>query len=348
MSDDLQPLAPEEAIQMYLDARRDDTTENTREGQLYRLRAFAAWCDEVGIDNLNELDGRNLYEYRVWRREGNYDDSEELAVSTIRGDMSTLRAFLRFCGNVDAVDPEFFDRVPIPNVAGEDVSTSTLDPDRAETIVEYLGRYHHASRTHVIMLLLWHTGCRTGALRALDVDDLDLNAERPGASGPGIHFVHRPDTGTPLKNKSKSTRWNAISDYVANVLADYVQTQRLAQEDEHGRHPLISTEYGRMSRSAIRNTLYRISRPCWRGEECPHGKERETCEWTTTAKMSLCPSSRSPHDVRSGRLTYYRIAETDRSIVTDRMDASEDVLDKHYDRASEREKADRRWRIIQQ
>jgi hypothetical protein len=58
--------------------------------------------------------------------------------------------------------------------------------------------------------------------------------------------------------------------------------------------------------------------------------------------MSSCPSSRSPHDLRSGRLTYYRLHETDRKVVSDRMDASEDVLDKHYDRRSERRKAEQR------
>jgi len=58
--------------------------------------------------------------------------------------------------------------------------------------------------------------------------------------------------------------------------------------------------------------------------------------------MSRCPSSRSPHDLRSGRLTYYQLKETGREVVSDRMDASDEVLEKHYDRRSERQKAEQR------
>jgi len=342
MSDDLDPLGPREAIDLYLEARADDTTENTREGQLYRLRAFATWCENEDITNLNELDGRDLYAYRIWRREGNYSDGEELAPTTLRGDLATLRAFLRFCGEVEAVPTEFFDRVPLPSVSGDDVSETTLDPDRAEAILDYLGEYQYASREHVIVLLLWHTGCRMGALRALDVGDLDLDGDRPNASGPGIHFVHRPDAGTPLKNKHKSQRWNSVSGYVARVLRSYVDDRRVPVLDEVGREPLISTQHGRIAESTIRGTMYRVTRPCWRGEKCPHDEDPDTCEFRRQARMSSCPSSRSPHDLRSGRLTYYRLHETDRTVVSDRMDASEDVLDKHYDRRSERQKAEQR------
>ncbi|WP_075937834.1 site-specific integrase [Halosegnis longus] len=342
MSSDLDPLDPPEAIRLYLDARRDDTTENTREGQLYRLRAFAEWCEEEGIENLNDLDGRDLYAYRIWRRDGGYSNGGELAASTLRGDLATLRAFLRFCGEIDAVPTDLFDRVPLPSVSGQDVSDSTLDPERAESIVDYLGEYQYASRTHIIVLLLWHTGCRTGALRALDVDDLDLDGTRPNAEGPGIHFVHRPDEGTPLKNKSNSQRWNSVSEYVADALRGYLRNNRDDTQDEHGRNPLISTYNGRMSRSAIREVIYRVTRPCWYGQECPHDEDPDSCEFTEAGHMSKCPSARSPHDLRSGRLTYYRLHETDRTVVSDRMDASDDILDKHYDRRSERRKAEQR------
>jgi integrase len=345
MTDDLQPIAPREAIDLYLDAWRDDTTENTREGQLYRLRAFATWCDEDGVQSLDELDGRDLYAYRIWRRDGGYsddDDADELAPPTLRGDLATLRAFLRFCGEIEAVPSEFFDRVPLPSVTGHDVSDTTLDPERAEEILDYLGDYEYASRTHVIVLLLWHAGCRMGALRALDVGDLDLDGDRPNANGPGIHFVHRPDEGTPLKNKDKSQRWNSIGGYVARALESYIEDQRVPVLDDYGREPLISTEYGRMSDSAIRNRVYMVTRPCWYGKRCPHDEDPQTCEYQQQERMSKCPSARSPHDLRSGRLTYYRLHETDRTVISERMDASEEILDKHYDRRSERQKAEQR------
>ncbi|GAB3676724.1 tyrosine-type recombinase/integrase [Halopiger thermotolerans] len=344
MSENLEPLEPSEALDLYLESRSDDTSEKTLDGQYYRLRAFVAWCDEEGIANLNTLSGRDLYAYRVWRREGNYSD-EELKTITLRGDLATLRAFLRFCGEIDAVKEGLYDQVPLPRLDGqEEVSNSTLDPDRAIEIVDWLNRYEYASRMHVIVLMLWHTGCRVGELRALDLGDLDLEGDRPRAEGPAVHFVHRPETDTPLKNKQNGERWNAIAPRVAEVLEDYIAEDgpRVDITDEHGRRPLVTTEHGRVSTNACRTTLYRVTRPCWRGKECPHDREPENCEATDYSKYSKCPSARSPHDVRSGRVTAHRLADQDRSLVSDRMNASEEILDKHYDRRSKRQKAEQR------
>ena len=124
----LERLHPTEALELYLEAR-DDATEMTMEGQKYRLRAFVTWCDEEGITNLNDINGRDLYRYRVWRREGGYSGTE-LKTVTLRGDMATMRSFLRFCGEIDAVPEELYDQVPFTRMNGSgDVNHSTLDPD---------------------------------------------------------------------------------------------------------------------------------------------------------------------------------------------------------------------------
>jgi integrase len=194
----------------------------------------------------------------------------------------------------------------------------------------------------VVLLTLWNTGCRIGALRSLDLRDLDLEAKRPNAAGPALHFVHRPEAGTPLKNDEKSERWNGISEYVAGVIRDYIEGPRHDVTDEHDRQPLVTTAQGRIARSTVRDALYRVTRPCWRGEECPHDRDPDDCEATENGSMSTCPSARSPHDVRSGRVTAYRLEDVPRVVVSDRMDASERVLDKHYDRRSERQRAAQR------
>lgn len=343
---DLEPIEPQEAVNLYLEAR-DDASENTIEAQYYRLQAFLAWCDEEGIANMNDISGRDMYAYRVWRREGGYD-GEELKTVTLRGDMATMRAFLRFCGEIEAVPETLYDQVPLPTVDGSgDVSDTTLDPDRAVEIVNWLGQYEYASKRHVIMLLLWHTGCRKGELRALDLGDLDLDGSRPRADGPALHFVHRPETETRLKNKEKSERWNAISGHVAQVLEDYISDQRQDVLDDHGREPLVTTEHGRISTSAVQDTVYQVTRPCWRGKECPHDRDPDECEATRYPKMSMCPSSRSPHDVRSGRVTAHALSDHERSLISERLNASEDVLDKHYDRRSGRQKAEQRRKFFE-
>ncbi len=159
MSDDLEPIGPEQAVEMYIEGRRDELSDQTLPSHVYRLEAFTQWCAEEGIDNLNEITGRDLYAYRVWRREGNGEDREEVTTITLRGQLATLRAFLRLCADIDAVPEDLFSKVPLPTVsASEGVSDTTLEPDRAVEILDYLQRYEYASRKHVTLLLLWHTG----------------------------------------------------------------------------------------------------------------------------------------------------------------------------------------------
>jgi len=340
---DLEPLDPEEGKELYLEARKDELTDSTISAQKYRLEAFVEWCDESDVDNLNELTGRDLYAYRVWRREGHGFNRDPIQRVTLRSQLGTIRAFLRFCSEIEAVPPDLFEKVAMPTVsAGEEVSDSTLDPDRVVGILEYLDQYKYASRDHLSVLLAWHTGCRIGGMLSLDLGDIDHDATHPRIDGPAVHFVHRPETGTPLKNKEKGERWNRISTYVSTVIEDYVAGPRIDVVDDYDREPLITTTYGRPVPGTVRMSLYRVTRPCWLGKECPHDRDPEDCEATMLKKASTCPSSRSPHDLRSGRVTYYRRNEVPRRIVKDRLNASEEILDKHYDRRSARERAQQR------
>lgn len=199
MTGELDPLDPGRGVEMYLDARRDELADETLGSHQYRLSAFVAWCEKEGIESLSTLTGRDLYEYRIWRRAGHYragdEEPEELAPPTLRSNLSTLRAFLHFAATVDAVPDGLADDVPLPTVSkGADVSDSTLDPERVPDILDYLDRYHYASRRHTAFLLTWHTGCRLSGLHALDLDDLHLDDDPPL-----IEFVNRPGSDTPLK-----------------------------------------------------------------------------------------------------------------------------------------------------
>jgi integrase len=342
---DLVPISPSEARDLHLEAMEDDSADWTQTSHRSHLRAFVEWCrEEGGVENLNQLNGRDLYEFRIWRREGGYSrgQDEPLAPKTLDSALTTLRSFLRFFASIEAVPEDLYEKVPLPALSkGEEVSDSTISPKRVPKILEYLNRYQFASRDHVVWSLVWHTGGRLGAVRALDLRDLDLEGRKPG-----VDYVHRPATDTPLKNDEESERFNRISSTVATVLQDYVDAPRVDVVDEYGRAPLVSTREGRISPSAVRDTFYRWTRPCEIGLSCPHERDPETCEYTEFEQMSGCPSARSPHDVRKARVTKYRNDGVPRGVVSDRLDASEQVLDKHYDRASKREKADRRWRLI--
>lgn len=97
--------------------------------------------------------------------------------------------------------------------------------------------HQDASRDHVILALPWRTGMCRSALRALDVDDL-----KPDQNAVGIH--HRPDTGTPLKNGTSGERSVSLGPRWYQVVADYVDGPRIAETDEHGRRPLVTSVHG--------------------------------------------------------------------------------------------------------
>lgn len=132
-----------------------------------------------------------------------------------------------------------------------------------------------------------------------------------------------------MKNKDQSTRWNTLSTHVGHILEDYIGDTRIQNKDDFDRDPLISTRKGRIAVTTIRDNVYRVTRPCWRGVRCPHNEDPETCEYTAYPKMSMCESARSPHDVRSGRVTAYRLDDVPRQVVSDRLNASRQILDKH-------------------
>ncbi|MFD1569776.1 tyrosine-type recombinase/integrase [Halorubrum laminariae] len=347
MSDeDLQPISPAEARDLHLEALQDEAADWTYQSHESHLRAFIEWCEEKGeIENMNDLSGRDIFQFRRWRREGGYSQGrvDEIAPRTLASALTVVRVFIKFCGQIEAVPVDFYERVDLPSLTKDDqVSDSTIQPERVPEILKYLAKYEYASRDHAIWALVWHTGVRLGGLRALDLGDLYVDVDKPR-----IELVHRPGKDTPLKNQMDGERTNRISNRVAEILQDYIDGPRIENTDDHCRSPLFTTREGRISHSAVRNTFYRWTRPCAIGISCPHGEDPETCEFTDYTKMSGCPSARSPHDVRKARVTRYRNDNVPRAIVSDRLNSSEDVLDLHYDRASDLEKAERRWEFLE-
>jgi site-specific recombinase XerD len=88
--DELEPITPERAKRMYLNARKGEVSESTLDGYHYRLKHFIRWCDERGIENMNDLSGRKLQEFRTWRR-----DDGDLKPVTLEGNLDALRVFIR-------------------------------------------------------------------------------------------------------------------------------------------------------------------------------------------------------------------------------------------------------------
>jgi site-specific recombinase XerD len=213
---DLQPVPPRDAVDLYIDTRQSDLSKSTIENQRYRLNSFVEFCETNGIETLDQLTGRHLHEFRVWRRDGESEHYGPVNNVTLQGILQTLRVFLEFAASIDAVESGMRERVLLPEIDPEDERRDELlEADRAEDILEHLSRYRYASREHVILALLWHTGMRLGSLRALDVDDFD-------PSEPCLKLRHRPATETPLKNGRAAERDISLGSEYAQMVREYI------------------------------------------------------------------------------------------------------------------------------
>jgi site-specific recombinase XerD len=328
----LEPLTPRQAVQDYLNGRTD-LTQSSKENHDYRLRRFVEWCDENKIGNLNEINGRHLHRYKVWR-------AEDVNNVTLKNQLGTVRIFLRFCEKMDAVEEGISEKLELPELGiDEDVDDTTISSEEAEAILSYLNTYEYATLRHVIFQLLWHTGVRTSTLFAFDVEDF---YPREGF----IRAMHRPETGTPLKNKERGEREINLVNEVVQVVRGYLDRYHPKVEDEHSRMPLIGTQAGRAHKTTIRENIYRITRPCHYTNECPHARTQDSCKAARSKHASKCPSSVSPHAIRKGSLTHHRNNGWPAKAVSDRANVSQEVLDKHYDKGTPSQKRKRRKEFL--
>jgi len=172
MSDEnLEPISASEAKEMYLEQRKQEVSESTIQAHHYRLKHFVKWCEDVAhIENLNSIGGRDLQRFKTWRREdGNLNNV------TMVTQLSTLRVFINWCEDIDAVASGTHDKILMPSLSkNEDRRTDMLDTESAEELIDYLRQVEFATRTHALMELLWHTGMRIGAAHSLSTSQSRL------------------------------------------------------------------------------------------------------------------------------------------------------------------------------
>lgn len=324
-------LSIEEACDRFLRRKRGGLAEATVKEYGYRLNRFREFCDQEGIETAGDLHPLDFDDYLAYR--------EALGVKpvTIHSHFKTIREWVDFLDSLGAVEDDLADAVPhISLDEGAEVSETSLAVADGDALIRHYRQDEAVYGTveHALLELIWFTGARLGAVRALDLGDvwLDENA---------VAFRHRPEQGTPLKNRSKSERIVAIDDATADALAAYANGDRYETRDDHGRDPFITSSFGRPSTGTIRNWTQLATQPCVR-MECPHGKARPTCEWRASKQSSQCPSARSPHEVRTGAITRM-LNHTTKERVSYRADTSQF---EHYDVASQREKLENRDRAM--
>lgn len=326
----LHSTTPSEAVQLYLDARRGEASENTLQSHRYRLNHFIRWCEQEGIEDTTQLNGRLLYEYRIWRR-----NDGDLNVVSVRTQLATLRAFVRFLETIEAARDDLHEKIVLPSLEnGEGTRDAIVTAERASEILSYYHKYEYASMDHALFTVLWHCGCRIGEAYAMDVSDFHPRKA-------SLEIKHRPRGGTPLKHKGNGERPVALSKTVVETLKDYISTNRHTVEDDSGRKPLFSSKQGRCSKTTLRRAVYRTTQPCLYGP-CPHDRDPEDCDARVYDKGDKCPSTRRPHDIRRSAITHFLNSDVPKEVVSDRMDVKGDALSRHYDRRTADEKMELR------
>lgn len=336
----LEPLSPSAALEWYLEDRRAELRTATWRKHASALGVFVDWTDEVSIDNLNELGGRKLLAFKTWRK-----TQSELCRVSLNGNLAILRTFLQFCESIEAVPDDIHERVPLPNVPpDEEVDAFVPSDETVEAIRSYLRDFEYASRQHVEFDLIAEVGLRMGAVRGIDVDDLDLDAMV-------VQLRHRPEStgeyGTPLKNGSDGERLVNISTELAETITAYIEYHRPAITDKFDRKPLLTTSAGRVTTTTMRRDFYKLSRPCTYTNDCPHNRDISGCDATKSRSASQCPSSFSTHPLRKWSIMHQLDEGVPKELLSDRVDVSVPVLDKHYDQRSEERKSRRRREVLE-
>jgi integrase len=187
---------------------------------------------------------------------------------------------------------------------------------------------------------MWHGLLRRGAVRALDLDDYDPEEMT-------LEVRHRPETGTPIKNKHRGERYVALSAEVSGVIDAWIEDRRPEATDEHGRLPLLATIYGRPHLTTIQSYVYSITRPCEYTRECPHHRTISSCNAAEMRSAAHgCPSSISPHCIRRGAITHWLSSDVPEQAVSERANVSIRVIEEHYDRRTQRKKMEQRRKYL--
>jgi len=338
--DDLEPITPEDAIDWYLEDRHDEVRASTRRAHRSALGIFQDWTEETDRNNLNDFGGRDLVAFKTWRKA-----ETDIKTVSLNGTLAVIQRFLRFCETIEAVEEDLAEKMPLPNVPpDEEVKNDVPENEAVEAIKEYYGRFKYASRQHAAFKLIAEVGIRLGAIRAIDLEDFFPDEAV-------IHLRHRPEStevyGTPLKNGTDGERIINLSPALVDYLEAYVDHHRDGVTDEFGREPLFTTSVGRVSKTTVRRDFYKLTRPCEYDPDCPHGREVSECEATRNAEAVSCPSSFSTHPLRKWAIMTQLDEGVPKELLSDRVDVSVPVLDKHYDQRSEERKSRRRREVLE-
>ena len=306
-----------EALDAYFAERSTELSESSLRNHHYQLKQFRLWARGAGeINSIADLDPIDLSRFRRAR-------SSDLNSNTMYNQLCVLRLFLRFAHRMGWCEEQLPESIVLPSRAGR-ARDSSIDPDRVKSILDELERYEYASLDHVILSLLWTCSLRIGGARAIDIEDLHLDEG-------WVRLAHRPETGTPLKNKTESEREVNLHGWVCDVLRAWVDDRRPNCTDDYGREPLLTVGGARLSRTSVRRHVYLLT-------DC--GGVMGDC--ACSDRSSQCDASVSPHDIRRSSISAWLDNGIEPALLSQRVDTSPDTMARHYDVRSATQKRELR------
>jgi len=311
-------LTIREAIELYIRRNRPNWKGATERTYRRNLDDFVEYAQEAEIETVADLSRWEI---------GGFTDyllDQDYARVTVAGRQKTARTWLKYLESQGVLDLGLHLAIDTISTSDEEeTSDQQLEPENARRLLEFYrgSSQWRGTRRHAALEVIWHVGCRSSGLRSLDLDDYEAGV---------LKFRNREKTGTRLKKGNKHERNAVLSEEPRKVLELYLARERLDKRDDHGRRPLFTTTHGRPSRSAVRQWMYQATQPCM-AVECPHSRRRPNCEYVERDHASKCPSSRPPHAIRRGSITWQRNLGFDAQTVADRAAATPNVIRRYYD-----------------
>lgn len=308
------------AVELFIARNRPNWKGETSRTYRKSLATFEEFAADEGLDTLSDLEQWKLGGFQDWLLHSDF------AQVTVQSKQKQSRRWLKWLGEQGYIGNNIYKGIsPLELDQKEQTSSDVM---RAETIRRFLMFFRNsvkwrATRGHALLEVIGHTGARRSCIRALDLDDYDPNKGT-------LLFLNRSEKGTRLKQGDSHQRKVVLSEEPNEVLHEYIKRERYKRHDDTGRQPLFTSMRGRPTKSTITNWLYEVTLPC-NIQECPHSRQRHTCQWTAQQKACQCPSSTSPHPIRRGSITWQLNLGSSIEKVAKRAGTTPSVIRRYYD-----------------
>jgi len=309
-----------EAIEFFINRKKPEWKGETERTYRKGLVSFEAYTEENGIETVDDLNRWNVGAYT------DYLLAQDYARVTVSSRQKKAKTWLKYLESQGVIQLGLHLAIDTLKLSDEEqTSDQQLEPEDARMLLKFFRSSAEWRGTcrHAVFEVIWHVGCRISGLRALDLSDYDQEAG-------DLKFRNRPDKGSRLKRGKTHERNVTLSETPNEVMKFYVARERPDIRDDYGRKPLFPSQRGRASDSTIRGWMYLATQPCMT-VECPHGHRRPNCEYVPRDSASQCPSTRSPHAIRRGSITWQRNLGFDEDTVASRAAATPSVIRRYYD-----------------